>query len=319
MTVSALQLQRHNNHNRVRITCVIPAYNEERFIGSVVLMARQYADRVIVVDDGSSDRTAELAEDAGAIVVRHQGNLGKAAGLNNGFQTALELGTEVIVCLDGDAQHDPAEIPTVAEPILNGEADVVIGSRFLEIKSEIPGWRQIGQKALNGATNIASGFTVSDTQSGYRAFSSGAAQALRFHGGGLSVESEMQFLFEPAGLRVVEVPISVKYLDGNKRNPFAHGLEVLDVILKLVARRKPLLFFTVPGLGLIGAGLMIGAWVVYRMLTAKELATGTAMVTVLTLLAGISLSVAGVLLHSMNHFMFRVGEEVRSIIKEKQS
>ena len=316
MTASALHPQREGVPPRVRITCVIPAYNEERFIGSVVLMARQHADRVIVVDDGSCDRTADLAEEAGAMVIRHERNMGKAAGLNHGFQAALQLGTDVIVCLDGDAQHDPAEIPTVAEPVLAGEADVVIGSRFLEIRSEIPGWRQIGQKALNGATNIASGISVSDTQSGYRAFSGGAAQALRFHGGGLSVESEMQFMFEPAGLRVVEVPISVKYLDGNKRNPFAHGLEVLDMIVKLVSRRKPLLFFTVPGLIVMGGGLMTGSWVTYRMLSVKELATGTAMITVLMLLSGISLSVAGVLLHSMNHFMSRVGQEVREIIKE---
>ena len=113
---------------RVETVIVIPAYNEERFIGSVVLKARRYADCVIVVDDGSTDGTAEIAAQAGAEVARHAKNLGKGAALNSGFKKACELAPQVVVMLDGDGQHHPEEVGTVIAPILAGEADIVIGT-----------------------------------------------------------------------------------------------------------------------------------------------------------------------------------------------
>ncbi|HEX7023061.1 MAG TPA: glycosyltransferase family 2 protein, partial [Trueperaceae bacterium] len=253
------------------IVAVIPAYNEERFIASVVFQTRPYVDQVIVVDDGSNDRTAELAEAAGAFVVLCEQNSGKAAALNAGFAAALRYHPQAVVCLDADAQHEPSEIPSVALPVLEGQADVVIGSRFMSTKSKIPGWRQVGQHTLTAVTNTLSGTHLTDSQSGFRAFSATAAQALSFTSQGLSVESEMQFLFGPAGMRVAEVPISVRYQDGNKRNPVVHGLQVLDALLSLVARRRPLMFISLPGLLLACLGLLLGVYVTYRMDQMGEL------------------------------------------------
>jgi glycosyltransferase involved in cell wall biosynthesis len=113
------------------VVAVIPAYNEERFIGSVVLRARQYADTVIVVDDGSTDATGEIAAAAGVIVVRHESNRGKGAALNTGFHRARALGAAAVVTLDGDGQHRGDELAVLAEPVLSGQADIVVGSRFL--------------------------------------------------------------------------------------------------------------------------------------------------------------------------------------------
>jgi len=297
------------------IVAVIPAYNEERFIASVVIKTRRYASHVIVVDDGSSDNTADLAELAGAEVVRQPKNGGKAVALNEGLARAMEHLPNAIVCLDGDAQHRPEELCEVAKPVLEGHADVVIGSRFLATRSAIPRWRQMGQHALTAVTNLTSGVKITDSQSGYRAFSPKAVPHLHFHTSGLSVESEMQFLFKQAGLKVAEVPISVSYLDGNKRNPVVHGIQILDAILTLVARRKPLLFFALPGLLTGCMGLFLGVRVTWAMENSGELLVGSAILTTLLLIGGLLLAVSGIMLHSLDHFVRRIREEMRSGLK----
>src|SRR5690349_3793468 len=128
---------------------IIPSYNEARFIGSMVIQARHYASVVIVVDDGSRDGTAEIAETAGALVIRHEVNSGKGVALKTGFHHARQQpGINVIVTIDGDGQHNCAEIPQLTAPILEGRADLVVGSRFLGKRSDIPRWRVFGQHAL---------------------------------------------------------------------------------------------------------------------------------------------------------------------------
>ena len=107
-----------------RVVVVIPAYNEERFIGSVVIQTKSYADTVIVVDDGSSDNTAVVATSAGALVVKHETNQGKGVALNTGFAYARSLGADVVVTIDADGQHDSAEIHAVVDPVLDGDADI---------------------------------------------------------------------------------------------------------------------------------------------------------------------------------------------------
>jgi glycosyltransferase involved in cell wall biosynthesis len=152
------------------ITAILPAFNEEVSIGSVVLRTKQYANRVIVVDDGSSDRTAEVASLAGAEVLRHTENMGKGAALRTGFQSLN--GDEVIVTIDSDGQHDPADMPRLIEPILRGEADMVNGSRYLNgDRKDTPAYRRLGQVVLDKATNLDSGISVTDSQSGFRAYS----------------------------------------------------------------------------------------------------------------------------------------------------
>ncbi|WP_369425456.1 glycosyltransferase family 2 protein, partial [Methanothrix sp.] len=150
------------------MVAILPAFNEETSIGSVVLLTRMYVDRVIVVDDGSSDRTAEVARLAGAEVIRHPTNMGKGAALRTGFMAAE--GADVIVTLDSDGQHDPADIPRLIQPVLHGEADMVNGSRYLRgNRKDTPLYRRVGQRVLDMATNLDSGLRVTDSQSGFRA------------------------------------------------------------------------------------------------------------------------------------------------------
>jgi len=296
---------------RPKIVAVIPAYNEERFIGSVVLKALKYVDAVIVVDDGSTDATGEVAEAAGAIVVRHPDNQGKGAALNTGFRRAREMTPEAVVTLDGDGQQRCEEIPTLIRPVLAGQADMVVGSRFLTVRSGLPGWRVFGQRVLNLVTNLSSGFNLSDSQSGFRAFSRQTVEIVRFRSHDFSVESEMQFLAQKHGLKVVEVPITCRYDDGPKRNPFLHGVQVLNGVLGLVGQHRPLLFFGVPGLATLLLGLLWGVWVVDIYRKTLTLAIGYALITVLLVLVGIFAVFTGIILHSIRALLLEPKEAIR--------
>lgn len=278
---------------------LIPAYNEARFIGSVVLQALSYVDEVVVIDDGSTDQTAEVARAAGATVVSMAQNMGKANALSSGFKHIRRLKPTAVVMIDGDGQHNPSQIPNLLAPIEADKADMVIGSRFVGIKSEIPRWRMVGQHALTAATNAAAGVRSTDSQSGFRAFAARVLPLLDFKAKGFSVESEMQFIAREYNLRVAEVAISVVYEEPSKRNPVTHGLEVLNGVLRLVGQSRPLLFFGLPGLTFLLSGLGMGVWVVRIFQKTKVLATGYALICVLSsIIGGIGLA-TGLILHSI--------------------
>ena len=291
-------LDYQDNVLRNRIA-LIPAYNEARFIGSVVLQAQKYVDRVVVVDDGSTDKTAKIAEDAGADVLSLPENMGKARAVSEGISYLRRLRPTAVVMIDGDGQHDPHQIPNMLAPIESAQADMVIGSRFVGIKSEIPRWRVVGQHALTIATNVASGVYTSDSQSGFRAFSAETLPYLDFYAEGFSIESEMQFIVAEQGLRLAEVPISVVYEEPPKRNPIRHGLQVLNGVLRLVGQMRPLLFFGVPGLSVFSIGLFVGMWVLQIGHTSSQLAMGYALFSVLLCIIGVMSLATGFILHSM--------------------
>src|SRR3989475_9453283 len=172
-----------------KILVAIPAFNEGPTIGSVVLKARQFATDVIVVDDGSTDDTAETAALAGAHVIQHARNLGKGLAIRSAWLYARERAPEAFVLLDGDHQHDPDDIPRLVETILSGKSDVVIGARWGKT-SGMPMYRRMGKRALDYATAAsAKNGLLTDSQSGYRVFSRRALFALEPAEGGLSIES----------------------------------------------------------------------------------------------------------------------------------
>jgi glycosyltransferase involved in cell wall biosynthesis len=282
---------------------LIPAYNEERFIGSLVLAARAYVDQVVVIDDGSGDCTVEIAKLAGAIVVKHQANQGKAAAVNTGFAYIRRLDPAAVVMLDGDGQHSADDIPVVLAPVVQGVADIVVGSRFLEVKSAIPIYRQVGQHGLTLATNLASGVRVSDSQSGYRAFSARALDELSFGQGGFSIESEMQFQAREHQLRIIEVPIKVIYAERAKRNPVRHGMQVINGIMRLVGQVRPLLYFGVAGLLLFCIGAALGLYMMDIFARTRTLAVGYGLITVMLCVMGMMLFFAGVMLHSTREML----------------
>jgi len=285
------------------IIAAIPCFNEELFIGSVVLKTRDYADQVIVIDDGSTDKTALVAEKAGATVISHGSNKGKGAAVSTAFEYARKTGCKALVLLDGDGQHDPAYIPSLVKPVLEDKADMVVGSRHLQIKSHIPRVRKWGQRILTFFTNLGSRVKLTDSQSGLRAFSPKAMQAFSFAEQGLSVESEMQFLANDASLRVTEIPMSIGYYGKAKRSPLAHGVGVLNSIMGLISRRIPLFFFGVPGLVMLGFGFWEGFRVIRGYDTYHAFYLGPALIAVLLCVVGALSLFTGLILHTIRSFL----------------
>jgi glycosyltransferase involved in cell wall biosynthesis len=282
-----------------KVVAVIPAHNEERFIGSVVLKARKYASIVIVVDDGSTDATAEVARSAGAHVIQHEKNRGKGVALNTGLREADCVDCDAIVVLDGDGQHQADEIPWILAPVLDDQADIVVGSRYLEKRGRVPWHRIWGHQVFTTLTNLLSGTRVTDSQSGFRAFSHRAVSALTFSSNGFSVESEMQFQAHEHGLRVLEKPITAHYEDRPKRPVWAHGLMVLNGVLRLVGQYRPLLFFGLPGLTLLIGGLILGTRIIDIYSRTQSLAVGYAIISIALMIIGSVALSTGIILHSV--------------------
>jgi glycosyltransferase involved in cell wall biosynthesis len=284
------------------IVAAVPAFNEEKTIAKVVARAMRHVDRVVVVDDGSTDDTALIAETLGAHVVRHDENKGYGAAIRSCFSAARDLAADVLVTMDGDGQHDPEEIPKLVQPILSGESEVAVGSRFHRGgQEEIPRYRMAGMRMLNQATNRIAKQKVTDTQSGFRAYSKKAIDSIKIYETGMGVTSEIDVRSGDAGLRVVEVPISVTYggLDSSSQNPLMHALEIIFTIVRIAGEKHPVLLFGVPGLIAIFAGLGGWLWTVQRYSEVQQLPLGTALVSTILLIAGIVAANTAIILYTI--------------------
>jgi glycosyltransferase involved in cell wall biosynthesis len=297
--------------NYHKLVVIVPAYNEACNIGSTLLQVLKFTGDVIVVDDGSIDNTSEIAELAGAFVVKHEHNLGKSVALNTGIKKALEFNPDVVAIIDADGQHLPNEIPIIIKPVLDGDADIVIGSRYLEVKSQVPLIRILGHWVITLLTNFGAKTAVTDSQSGYRSFSNRALKTLYFSSSGFSVESEMQFLASYHHLVIKEVPIKILYNDKPKRSLFVQGLVVLNGIIKLIGQYRPLFFFGTSGVILITAGSILGIIVLEIYRQTHLLAYGYALITTLLIIVGIITTYTGITLHSIKSL-------IRDVIHSKE-
>src|SRR6267378_1959661 len=251
-----------------RILVAIPAFNEGPTIGSVVLKARQFASDVVVVDDGSTDDTAETAALAGAHVIHHARNLGKGLAIRSAWLYARERLPEAFVLLDGDHQHDPNDIPRLLETVLTGKSDVVIGVRWGKT-SGMPMYRRMGKRALDYATAAATkNGLLTDSQSGYRVFSRQALESLEPTENGLSIESQLLLEAQERNLRIEQVSIDSRYdLDGSTISAGRHGSSVLGRIIVLVSEKRPLFVFGVSGAILLLIAASFGVIVLETLLT----------------------------------------------------
>ncbi len=214
----------------MKITCVIPAYNEAKNISLVVSGVRPFVDEVVVVDDCSRDNTSELAKQAGAIVFRHPLNRGQGAALQTGNDYALEHQADIIVHFDADDQFLASEIKDMVAPILAGRADIVFGSRFLGKKSNLPAFKKyLIMPLARTFTRVILGIKLSDPQNGFRALSQTAARRIRINNREMAHNSEIQIEAFREKLRIAEVPITVVYHHFGQK--LAGGLKVIRDLL----------------------------------------------------------------------------------------
>jgi UDP-N-acetylglucosamine---dolichyl-phosphate N-acetylglucosaminyltransferase len=210
-----------------KIFAVIPARNEEKSIYNVVLKAKKYVDKVIVVDDGSKDETSQLAKKAKAVVLRHMVNLGKGAALKTGCDYAVRNKAKAIVVIDADAQHDPKEIPKFLKSIKTH--DVVLAYR--KGNKNMPVVLRFGNWFINKTTKLLYGVNVRDSQCGYRAFTPEAYKKLRWKAPDYSMESEMIARLGKSSLRYEQVPIETIYSDMYKGTTIIDGIKIVFNLL----------------------------------------------------------------------------------------
>ncbi len=198
----------------MKVIAVMPAFREETRISRAILGMKELVDEIVVVDDGSGDATPERAKEAGATVLRHSLNRGQGAALRTGTDAALKLGADIILHVDADGQHDPESIPRLLEPVAQGKADVVFGSRFLGNESEsIPMARRLLLAAAKRFNAFALGIPhrVTDPQSGLRAMTATAARRIDFRQDRMAHCSEILRIVTRSDLRWMEVPARVHY------------------------------------------------------------------------------------------------------------
>ncbi len=283
------------------VAVLLPAYNEEVAIGSMILLSSQYATEVIVIDDGSTDRTKQISELAGATVLSHKTNKGKGVALKTGFDYAKDF--DIIVTIDADGQHNPSEIPLLIEPIANDEADLVNGSRYINgHETSTPKYRRIGQTVLDTATNIAAGVKITDSQSGFRAFSSKCFKYFNFNPEGFGIESDMLIEAANNNLRILEVEITVRYdVNTTTANPVIQGVSVLLRILELMRFNRPIYFYGLSGMVILFFGILI-----YLTINTTGLSNNIYLsaIGIFVILLGITLILSGVLTDSFNKFKY---------------
>lgn len=283
----------------------IPCYNEERTIGTVILKAKQYADEILVIDDGSTDKTAQIAAYAGATVMRHGGNKGYGAAIQSCFSYARDQEYDVLTILDGDGQHDADHLQTVMQPIIDDKADISIGSRFLDETNgkTVPSYRRLGIWVITRFTNAGSkdqNHRVKDSQSGFRSYSRKAIESIDPKDANMGVSSEILMQGRKHQLYFTEVPISVNYEgDTSTQGPVGHGLGVIVSIFKYLEVEHSLLFFGVPGLIMFSIGLFFGFQEYLNYQAVSYLRLSYVIVALSGLVLGAISGMTGLILHAV--------------------
>lgn len=217
----------------MRIVALIPAYNEEKNIASVVKKTKEYVDVVLVVDDGSQDRTKEVAETAGAVVISYTENKGKAEAMRVGFKECIRNNSDVVVVLDADGQHDPGEIPQFLEKINEG-FDIVVGARRFD-RSVMPKIRIFANSFSSWVTSLVCRTKILDSQSGYRAIRTSVIQKIPLTSQRYQIETEMLIKAAKCNFKIAFIPIKTIYRKEakSKVNQIIDPLKFLLLVFKL--------------------------------------------------------------------------------------
>lgn len=285
----------------LKLAC-IPAFNEEKPIATVIKKSLNYVDHVVVCDDGSSDLTSERARNAGAVVLKHDKNLGKGHAMKSLFKYAKDVDADVIVTIDGDGQFLPEQIPSLLEPILENNYDVVIGNRFSDDK-EMPSYRKAGNKMLDKITKLAADLPYSDTQSGFRSYSKKAIQSINFSTSGFGVDSEILIDAVDKGLKITETNVTVLYDTGEKtstKDPVSHSMSVVASLLESIAIHHPLKYLGIPGIILLIIGLVFAAYAISNFNQTGNFSLPSILTAMSSLIIGLILLLMSVVLYSIS-------------------
>jgi len=285
----------------LKLVC-IPAFNEEP-ITDVIKKSLNYVDKVIVCDDGSSDLTAEKAKIAGAVVIKHEKNMGKGHAMKSLFDYAKNVDADVVVTIDGDGQFLPEQIPGLLKPILENSYDVVIGNRFSD-DEEMPSYRKIGNKMLDKITKLAADLPFSDTQSGYRSYSKKAIQSINFSTSGFGVDSEILINAADKGLKITESKVTVLYNTGLKtstKDPVSHTMSVIASLLESIAIHHPLKYLGIPGMILLIIGLGFTAYSISNFNETGNFSLPSILTAMSSLIIGLILLLMSVVLYSISY------------------
>ncbi len=221
----------------LRVVAAIPCFNTERYIFDVVTRTRKQVDKVIVINDGSKDDTTRQAQNAGAIVFSHAFNQGYGEAINSCFKAASRDNTDILIIIDGDGQHNPDEITRLIAPIINDGADMVIGSRFLN-GLNMPHYRRFGIGVITWLWNFGSKTKVTDSQSGFRAYTKEAYEKLTGSETGMNASIETLERARRAKLKIREVPITCTYEHSFiSHGAIKHGLGVALAVVKIRTSR----------------------------------------------------------------------------------
>jgi len=279
----------------------IPAYNEEKNIAAIITKLKKIVDKIIVCDDGSSDLTSKISEDLGAIVIKHEKNLGYGAAIRSLFLKAKNLDCDVLVTFDADGQHRVDDINKVVDPIIENQADVVIGSRFLDDgEKEVPNYRKVGIKVITKITNASIKKQLTDSQSGFRAYSKKVLAELSPSELGMGISTEILIKASIQEFRISEVPIKIIYHgDTSTHNPISHGSSVIISTIKYTSIQRPLTFYGIPSVIFLIIGTIFSYLAIQYYVEIGRLSTNLTIVGAATILIGVVLLITAILLFSL--------------------
>ena len=279
----------------------IPAFNEEKNIAALIIQLKKIADKIIVCNDGSTDLTSKIAEGLGATVINHEKNLGYGAAIRSIFLKSKDLDGDVLVTFDADGQHKIEDINKVISPIINEESDLVIGSRFLDkSEKEVPQYRKVGIKIITKVTNATIKKQLTDSQSGFRAYSKKVLNELNPSELGMGISTEILIKASAKNFRISEVPIKITYNgDTSTHNPISHGSSVLLSTIKFTSIEHPLKFYGIPSMIFFAIGLFFVYFSTQYYAEIGRLNTNLTLVAAGTMLIAVVLLITSILLYSL--------------------